>query len=84
MLAPSPLRRYAADQLTWLVTASLGTAPPEVLSKLQADIDECDARGGANAALDADENTSDWVSLVAAGASRRDVEEVVLPLLDAA
>lgn len=38
------VRRYAADQLTWLVTRSLGSAPMEVMVKLQEDIDECDRR----------------------------------------
>jgi hypothetical protein len=36
--------RYAADQLTWLVTRSLGSAPMEIMAKLQEDIDECDRR----------------------------------------
>lgn len=36
------VRRYAADQLTWLVTRSLGSAPMEIMAKLQEDIDECD------------------------------------------
>lgn len=76
--------RYAADQLTWLVTRSLGTAPMEIMAKLQEDIDECDRKGGRNASIEADENIDDWVSLVAAGGSRQDVEEVVLPLLQQA
>lgn len=76
--------RYAADQLTWLVTRSLGTAPMDIMAKLQEDIDECDRKGGRNAAIDSDENIDDWVALVAAGSSKRDVEEVVLPLLQQA
>lgn len=76
--------RYAADQLTSLVTQSLGTAPMEIMAKLQEDIDECDNKGGRNASIDADENVADWVTLVAAGTSKQDVEEVVLPLLQQA
>jgi len=79
-----PLCRYAADQLTWLVTRSLGSAPMDIMAKLQEDIDECDAKGGRNAAIDGDENVADWVSLVAAGRSKQDVEEVVLPLMQQA
>jgi hypothetical protein len=44
----------------------------------------CCCRGGRNAAIDGDENVEDWVSLVAAGSSKQDVEEVVLPLLQQA
>jgi hypothetical protein len=73
--------RYAADQLTWLVTFSLGSAPVAVMARLQEDIDECDRKGGRNASIESDENVADWVSLVAAGASKQDVDEVVLPLL---
>lgn len=76
--------RYAADQLTWLVTLSLGSAPMEVMAKLQEDIDECDRKGGRNTAIDADENIDDWVALVAASGTKRDVEDVVLPLLQQA
>jgi hypothetical protein len=56
----------------------------EVMARLQEDIDECDSKGGRNASIDADEDVADWVSLVAAGASQQDVEEVVLPLLQSA
>lgn len=54
------------------------------MAKLQEDIDECDRKGSRNTAIDADENIDDWVSLVAAGSSKQDVEEVVLPLLQQA
>jgi hypothetical protein len=56
----------------------------DIMAKLQEDIDECDRKGGRNAAIDSDENIDDWVALVAAGSSKRDVEEVVLPLLQQA
>eukprot|EP00878_Enallax_costatus_P033424 GHUV01036863.1.p2 GENE.GHUV01036863.1~~GHUV01036863.1.p2 ORF type:complete len:121 (-),score=24.28 GHUV01036863.1:194-556(-) len=76
--------RYAADQLTWLVTRSLGNAPMDVMARLQEDIDECDRKGGRNADIDADEKVDEWVSIVTAGVSRQDVEEMVLPLIQAA
>jgi hypothetical protein len=56
----------------------------EIMAKLQEDIDECDRKGGRNSTIEADENIDDWVSLVAAGSSKQDVEEVVLPLLQQA
>jgi hypothetical protein len=56
----------------------------DIMAKLQEDIDECDRKGGRNAAIDSDENIDDWVALVAAGSSKQDVEEVVLPLLQQA
>eukprot|EP00879_Flechtneria_rotunda_P017296 GHRR01018118.1.p1 GENE.GHRR01018118.1~~GHRR01018118.1.p1 ORF type:complete len:1217 (+),score=567.02 GHRR01018118.1:272-3922(+) len=75
--------RYAADQLTWLVTRSLGSAPMEVMAKLPEDIDECDRKGGSNTNIPADEKVEEWVSIVAAGISKQDVDEVVQPLLEA-
>lgn len=54
------------------------------MAKLQEDIDDCDRKGGRNASIEADENIEDFVSLVAAGGSKQDVEEVVLPLLQQA
>jgi hypothetical protein len=50
------------------------------MAKLQEEIDECDANGGRNTSIQAVENVTDWVSLVAAGRSKQDVEEAVLPL----
>jgi hypothetical protein len=73
--------RYAADQLTWLVTRSLGSAPMEVMARLQEDIDECDRKGGRNAAIPADEKVEEWASIVGSCSSRQEVEEVVMPLL---
>jgi hypothetical protein len=56
----------------------------DIMAKLQEDIDDCDRKGGRNASIEADENIEDFVSLVAAGGSKQDVEEVVLPLLQQA
>lgn len=86
---PSPQRppthphthRYCGDLLTALVTQSLGKAPMEAMAALQEDIDACDRAGGRDAELPGDEDRESFVSLVAAGCSRQDVEEVVVPLL---
>lgn len=53
----------------------------DVMARLQEDIDDCDRKGGRNANIDADEKVDEWVSIVAAGVSQQDVEEVVLPLI---
>jgi hypothetical protein len=53
----------------------------EVMARLQEDIDECDRKGGRNAAIPADEKVEEWDSIVASCSSRQEVEEVVLPLL---
>jgi hypothetical protein len=53
----------------------------EAMAALQEDIDACDRAGGRDAELPGDEDRESFVSLVAAGASRQDVEEVVVPLL---
>lgn len=58
----------------------MGSAPMDIMAKLQEEIDECDANGGRNTSIQAVENVTDWVSLVAAGRSKQDVEEAVLPL----
>jgi hypothetical protein len=82
LLGPSVLLRYCADQLTWLITKSLGASPNmEAMARLQEDIDECDRRGNVNQDIDGDENLQDFASIVAAARSRADVDDVVLPLL---
>lgn len=48
---------------------------------MQEDIDECDSKGGRNAAVPPDEKVEEWGSIVASCTSRREVEEVVMPLL---
>eukprot|EP00775_Hariotina_reticulata_P010067 gene10067-10222_t len=73
--------KYAADQLTWLVARSLGSAPMEVMTRLQEDIDECDRKGGSNASIPPEEQLDEWVSLVASATSRQEVEDVVQPVL---
>ena len=75
--------RYAAEQLTWLITQSLGSAPMHVMAQLQEDIDACDRRGGRDAALPAGERCEDFAGIVAAARAARDVEEAVAPLLAA-
>ncbi|WIA34203.1 hypothetical protein OEZ86_012559 [Tetradesmus obliquus] len=73
--------RYAADQLTVLVTRSLGSAPMEVMARLQEDIDECDSKGGRNASVPGVEQVEEWAGIVGSCSSRQEVEEVVGPLL---
>lgn len=75
------LFRYCADQLTWLITKSLGSAPMDVMARLQEDIDDCDRKGGRDATVPADEKLDDFVLIVASAESRQDVEEVIVPLL---
>ncbi len=76
-----PATRYCADQLTNLVTKSLGTAPMDVMARLQEEIDECDRKGGTNASMPANERTDDFVAILGAATSRQDVEEAVQPLI---
>lgn len=58
----------------------MGSAPMDIMAKLQEEVDGCDANGGRNTYIQAVENVTDWVSLVAAGRSKQDVEEAVQPL----
>lgn len=55
----------------------------EVMARLQEDIDDCDRKGGRNASIAADEKIEEWAGIVAACMSKQDVEEVVLPLVEA-
>lgn len=75
-------RRYCAEQLTWLITRSLGKAPMQVMAALQEDIDDCDRRGrGADASVPADERPEDFAGIVAAAEEAQDVHDAVAPLL---
>ena len=73
--------RYGGDQLTGLIAKMVGSAPDAYMAQLQADIEACDRAGGQNKDIPADENTEDWVSVVAAASSKEDVEEILAPML---
>lgn len=73
--------RYAADQLTALVTKCIGTAPDDYVASLQADIEACDRAGQSNKDIPADERVDDFVTIVSAATSAQDVEDSVRPLL---
>ena len=67
-----------------LVTKSLGKAPMQVMAQLQEDIDECDRRGGRNAAVPGDEDLEDFAGLVSSAQSRQEVDDIIRPLIAAA
>lgn len=53
------------------------------MAQLQEDIDDCDRRGGRDAAVPAGERTDDFASIVAAAEGAQDVRDAVAPLLAA-
>ena len=73
-------RRYAVDQLTWLVAETSATAAPVYLANLQQRIEECDRAGSRNRSVPASESTDTFVDIVAAATSRADVEEALAGL----
>lgn len=75
--------RYCADVLTSMIAKCLGNTSMEYMAKLQEDIDECDRAGNVNKKVPRDENLEDFVTIVAACQSKSDVEEVLVPIMNA-
>ncbi|GLI65745.1 hypothetical protein VaNZ11_009346 [Volvox africanus] len=78
--------RYAADQLTVLIAKVADSAPPEYLSQLQMEVEECDRQGGRNTSVPDDEKVTDWALLVTKAAEglgpcKESVDALVLPIL---
>eukprot|EP00200_Dunaliella_tertiolecta_P010186 CAMPEP_0202370436 /NCGR_PEP_ID=MMETSP1127-20130417/2048_1 /ASSEMBLY_ACC=CAM_ASM_000462 /TAXON_ID=3047 /ORGANISM="Dunaliella tertiolecta, Strain CCMP1320" /LENGTH=2277 /DNA_ID=CAMNT_0048966385 /DNA_START=70 /DNA_END=6903 /DNA_ORIENTATION=+ len=76
--------RYAAEQLTNLITNAVGSAPESFLTRLQTEIEECDRLGTDDASVPHTEQLDSWASIVAASSSASDVSDAVEPLLSAA
>lgn len=63
------------------MTQALGTAPPEYLSRLQAEIDDCDRAGDTDASVLPGEQLDTWAKVVASAKSADAVQQAVAPLL---
>jgi hypothetical protein len=78
---------YGVAGELWLrlvATATAGgadSAPADALAELQARLDECDAAGGADAAVPAGEDTAGFAGVVGAAESEDDVREAVEDLV---
>ncbi|KAF5834857.1 hypothetical protein DUNSADRAFT_8358 [Dunaliella salina] len=73
--------RYAAEQLTNLITSAVGSAPEGFLTRLQSEIEECDRLGTDDTSVPHTEQLDSWASIVAASSSASDVNDAVEPLL---
>ena len=70
-------RRYAVDQLTWLVAETSNTAAPAYLANLQQRIEECDRAGSRNSSLPPGENLGSFADRVGRAGSSADVQTAV-------
>lgn len=78
-----PFHRPAAPTAPPFLLSRISPPPPrrQVMAQLQEDIDDCDRRGGRDAALPGDERTEDFATIVAAAEGGDDVRDAVAPLL---
>ena len=75
------MRRYAAAQLEALITTAVGNVPDAYLQELQERLGECDAGGGRDADISADEDTSTFPDIVGAAGTAAEVADFVDTLL---
>lgn len=59
----------------------VGSVPDAYLQELQTRLGECDARGGRDADISADEDTGTFAEIVGAATAAADVHECVESLL---
>ncbi|CAD7696267.1 unnamed protein product [Ostreobium quekettii] len=72
---------YAAGLLDQLITASVGSASTDYMSRLQGQLNECDRKGAGNQDIPNDEDTAIFAEIVGSAGKPEEVENMVQPMV---
>lgn len=69
--------RYAAEQILWIVTKSVGSASPQFLQKLQDLITKCEQNNLKNASISHDEDLISFSDIISSATSSAEVDNCI-------
>ena len=73
--------RYAAEQLMWLISQSVGQASQSFLNNLQNFLSQCEKQGAKDRSIPADEDLTSFQEIISIQQSAADVENCVRPII---
>jgi len=78
-----PMCRYAAEQLMWLISQSVGQASQSFLNNLQLYLSQCEQQGAKDKSIPAEEDLATFQEIISIQQSAADIENCIRPIITA-